>query len=533
MNVSIKSLYTDGDFENILYPLVYYTIRGSTSNIPRYTDDIYVRLVNQLLSSPIDQVVLMQNFFEKGIELYINTLYDFATINDIKTDDLFNWYVNPKLDNSITIAIKRLLYTGVLFHLKKIYSLDQFINIYKTKQHEYIQANNIFFLDGDNLYLHGSRFFQLTDGNKNNYGFTFFKQGTISPNISILSEYSKTKNYIIDSYAYDKDAADVILNELLTFLKYSLLSFSQDNQNKTFYILTGDHYANEILESGIEFVKSNNLTNVRFRWVNTQVISYIRGIKSAKDDDIWAYNPNDFPIYEFGVLSFPRYSDEINISNVRGAKTISPVGKLKINIGDIGRYLKRDMNFIGEKLDGLNVKYPIASSYIIRMIKSGIGFMSNFEIDFILRRFDVINYDNFITVLSNWYGNESIINFKDEYLVLMGSKLLTRKEIRNYFYNEQFNMLTNLRLNLINRGILTYKINRGTPEYDIMMKIPQNDNILKYLYKFLTYREMYYKHLDIDIALGIIDVGITLTSNLNPDVYPESVRIDYFEIKVK
>jgi len=75
-----------------------------------------------------------------------------------------------------------------------------------------------------------------------------------------------------------------------------------------------------------------------------------------------------------------------------------------------------------------------------------------------------------------------------------------------------------------------YRVYPNTPEHSVLMERPVNYDILAFLYKHKFYPEIFYKFLDIDLALGIVGIGYSIIAETNLNLQSFATNIDYFEI---
>jgi len=546
MNPVLPDFLLENDIINFLYPLLHQVINGN-QQVPGYTQNIYHSLIEQL--DYRSSATFLENLIIV-FELSKDRISDFAHINSLTYDHIKSWLEFPKPDNRIILIIKRLLYTGVFNNRITTYQTDDFLianqgNLSKFKDDRKIR--DVILVDGDNVYVHGAPLYTLNLDTL--YVITFFRRNTISPYISANSMATNLITDFIESYDIQKDASDVSLNTVFTILKYRYVS--ENVSPKNFHILTGDHYANEVWLSGVNFLAAfeNVSSNSHVSWLDSQVIDYsdVEGTVMTKDN--WVYDYNDFPIYSFGPLLFPRLwgdgilADTLDVNKHRAGA----IDYLKIDQDNINNLLsiKLNLQFFREtysKLIGnnLNVKYPIASSYLIRFLKGTFN-----------RQYQVLNFID-VNGINGYPDLKRLLNILplpegyskfdmlDEYLFVMGSKLLPFRLVISGYYQKQVRVLNSLRQRHGSRmnpkpydnqetitGIL--RITPQDPEFLVLLEIPQGYEHLAYVYKHVIYQEIFYKYLDIDMALGIAGVGTQLIDSSRRND-PGNIQITYFDV---
>jgi len=504
-----KSHYSYDEIKNIFYPNLYKIIRGNNFVEP-YSDSKYLELINHTLNNPFTAARFLYLIYGPPNVIYggnknkeIESALDlFSMSNSIAPADFKKWYSQPSPNVDIFLAIKRFLLDGSLyFDIKKGYLNDLTADILKS----YSGKDYVLLLDGDNLYYHIGHLFKILGSNV--YAISFFRRNNISPIYGgYLELYNRiynlndTKIATVESYGARKDAADVELTTAMAYLK-----INQNLKNikvGKYYIVTGDEYANELVITSNEFFKIENYV-LR---LNSQLIDFTNYISRTMLSH-WTINPADFPVNYFGELN-PKILTE----------------RIKPNVSDTN-----NINFFINS-NHPSTTNPINTNWLIDFIKSGIKLSDLPNNDYrliieLLQQKNILSYRDFVNELNNFSSSDKL-NLLEQYLVLIGTKYFTTKEIVRYFFADQYLFLDRIKLNYISGALI--KISDPSI-INYLVEIPiKNKDILNIFYNISHQKEAYIRHVDILNALSIKHVEVS-----NYDIlHPENIIIKSFTLKV-
>lgn len=484
--IPIKSSYNLIDRETLFYPALVQLYRISPvdvrsqyisrRNVHDYMDiDDSIREDYEYMVDNLDDMKaakIMHLIFGRPGEVFnrrsdkyqnVALLEHFAMYNHIETDEVYPWYSGSKPNSKMIEAVKRFLRIGFLY---LEYNTNNSIQYKDTLIRKYSGYNNIVFIDGDNLYFHISPLFRIFD---NEYYFIFFsKRNNIS---EIFSSYyhllgNPTSIDIITSFDTKKDAADVNLNLVSTYIRDSHLS--EDYDTKNFYVLTGDQYAVEIcaLSNYQIGVNIRDLAS-NFSWLNAQPLFY--------NGRNWSFQINSIDNRIFGEILPKEYEH-----------------RMRFDRYNINLFLSSNQN---RNYD------PMCTPYLINLIKErgDLALYGGYkEVQDILSDESVHNFDSFSQSISN-RPQEKRRDLLESYLVLVGAKYFTRSELL-------FNFLPH-HVSFVSRLFMGNELDRYTLENDELIEflnLPVNKlESLGAFYQFSNVDELFYRNIDIPISLKI------------------------------
>jgi len=440
-----------------------YTSRQNTIND-------YKNLVNNI--NNIQALHFLYKIFDHPTELKMtrqwSRLEHFAMSNYINVKYLKQWYwgSNPPT-NQIFRAVKKLLLHGVIFIPIKS---DNLINYKNTSLNKYTNYQNIIFIDGDNLYSHITPLFRLDDRRYHN--IIFFKKDNISDIFAALYNFNPQIADVIVSMGTLKDAADVDLTILSTFIRENVIN--KKIINKDFYILTGDEYADEVINISNSDLYSNKNTSL-FQRLNAQPIIFDRNSPNS-----WAYDPRDFQFLTYGEPLPKDYGD-----------------RLYFNAANITMYDQWN-----------SVQYiPMCSTWMIDLIRDrspNISLASNYSrIQLLISRIDISNYQELKVEILKIQDPIVRIDLFEKYLVLVAAKYFTRTELIRFFLHPHFTYISNL----LGTRTGDHVIKDNDLQYLFNLNIDK-PGVLNVYYNFINIEELYL-YPDILVALGIISLGFS------------------------
>ena len=508
-----KNQYTYQDIINTFYPELFRIIVDRYPERDElYTDQRYLTLINMTLENPLYAARFLYLIFGYPDNIFGPNIFDkdaiaklefFAMTNNLNIEKFESWYRQGSHDIDTFLAVKRFLIDGSLtVELDIGYlndKLSEILERFKNKSH-------VFLLDADNLYRHIGPLFRLVDPDL--YSISFFKKNNISPYYTgFRALYYRTTNGInsttIEAYGARKDAADVEITTAMAILKVEEVLHSISVGK--YYVVTGDEYAHELVET------SNNFFRTRDHVIrlNSQLIDFNKTWSRLQP---WAIDPKDFPMHIYGELT--DYNIDVKIRPI-----VSPFDGRDNNLNNLLVSVNPSTNT------------PICTMWMIYFIKNNpeisTPVMEDYtEIFNILRRIDISSYQEFKDYIFSNVTVDKWIELRQQFLVLMGAKYFTMKELRQYFLPQQFSYLKSLKDKIKNDTLPFYTYNRNGRSITLTDKtlineflaLPiSNRDIFNIFFKITFQTEAYLYHIDILIALSIYNVSASVIDLLKPE----------------
>lgn len=477
MSIPIKGYYNADElhkyFDSILRRSL--TERGITT---------FGKYFSQLIES-IDENIALQVLYEifgdpvNDAEKYqsnSSNLQRFILGNYLNVKDFLIWYrtgANPNPE--YTDSVKRFLLLGLLYI---DIQTDDLLSYKSNKLTKYRKYDDILFIDGDNLYLHITPLFRISDMSL--YGMIFFKKDNISNIFASFYRNNKERYDVIEAYGFKKDAADVDLTTLCTYIRDKYIGDNEDMLDpkiKRFYVVTGDEYADELVNlSNRDIAINMHTVNKLFYRLNAQPILY------SKNRLSWSLDLRSIDHKIFGEILPAEYKD-----------------RPKIDWTIINDVFNNRVRFNYDMM---------CSPWMIQLLKTTgkhVLYQEYDDITKILLDEYIINFYTFINKVNSITSNQEIRNdLIEKYFVLIGAKFFTKIELRRLFLTPHYDYLTK---NVYPRieGQDFYTLNQFEMSDLINMK-PSSPDALYYFYNYLNPSDLFVTTLDIPLSLGVINM---------------------------
>lgn len=523
--IPYKPQYSHDELRSIFYPLLIRTFSGREPRPDEgYSDARYMKLINRLLDNPFIGSKILHQIFGNPQDIFGPVMRDkeaearldlFAMSNRIEPKSFKRWYREGTHDVDVFLAIKRFLIDGTLYIPIPFNNLNvQSAEIFSLYPNKF----SVFLIDGDNLYYHIGPIFKLLSPDL--YSIVFYRVGNISPIYAgYLTLYNRTfpeeersKFTTVESYGARKEAADV---ELITCMaRVSIHQTIRNTEIGKYSIVTGDESAHELIETTNGYFNRTDLV----QRLNSQLIDFtdrfLRNMRPA-----WTIDPRDFPMNTYG---------ELNSRLITGK--LRPI----ISVFDGGRNNLNNLLVSTQP----STEDPINTMWAIDYVKSlSIPTVpadpEYFELFQLLLRIDISSYGDLVRALNEEYNEVMIRNFKEQYLVLIGAKYFSRKELLTYFFPAQLRYLNRLRAGIVNQTLASTSYIRDDNNITIkdslivneFFRLPiNNKDVFNMFYKNTFAVEAYLYHIDVPIALSIYKIETALVNEL----YPENIQINNF-----
>lgn len=534
MNIIYKLSYTREEMQQYFYPLIISQYDGNQV----YTEDDYIKSVNQLLFENMNSykvAAIMTSMFNDGSALRNIRPVDkvnikesrkelFASLYYIPPKIFKQWLRSPQINIKIMLAIKYFLIYGQTSFDIKPYQINDYLFTNKSKL-EIKYYNDLYLIDGDNLYSHILPLFNL---NVIGGFIVFYKRSNISPFFAAqLSMDQKENINVIQTEQSKKDAADMSICRYLT-----MITANRDNirQNQRAHIISGDEASQEIIRMTNSYLQFEYVDRI-----NSQLIGPNKSFWDISD------YINYFPRKNYGDLIF-----KTEMSNL-------PI-RSNINYFNFKDYLSG--NYSNTNSDNV-----IVSPWIIILMKRFNNIITELHVERIIKIFNIKSFADFLNYLdNNNFSTNDIFDYKDQLLKIIGAKFFTIQELVDKFLYNHIRLITEIKKILIKRNIKTIdvelisRISKLTPDTDYIYLLelvrefislyPDNTNFLRIYYKFINPIELYINYIDFNIALGIEDIQVDvynkLTIDENPDInllkniqyFPERIYVKTITFKL-
>ena len=488
MSVPIRGYYDSNELHKYFdaYLRLLLSDEGIDTFNKSYTD--LIPLINDTIA--LQTLYLIFGDFIKDRDIFFTNsskLHQFIMGNYLNVKEFLNWYKTGHAPNvEYTESVKRFLTIGLLY-------IDiQTIDIVSYKSDilvNYKRYDNILFIDGDNLYVHITPLFRIISDKY--YRLIFFKKDNISNIFASFYRNNKEHHEIIESYGFKKDAADVSLTTLCTYIRENYINYNKDEMKpdvKHFYIITGDEYAEELVNiSNHDIIYTiGNLNADTFIRLNAQPILY------RKNRYSWALDSNAIDPKIFGEILPAEYDDRI-----------------KINWTII------DAVFNGPINRPFRFKYDVmCTPWLIRLIKNTLSDMLDQEYSDIVKILldnTVVDFDTLRSKIDT-FNQVQQEKLYEKYLVIIGAKFFTKDELRKYFLSNHYKYLQSEVYPKMIHG--TYQLNQFEM-VSLINKFPLVQDALYYFYNFITPSDLFVNTLDIPLALGVTNMTFDEQGNIS------------------
>lgn len=447
-------------------------------------DHIALIVMYQLFGNPYDKKFPEE---QKRYQANKSKINRFAQLNYLDTKTFGVWYrngQNPKPE--YTLAVRRFLLTGFLYI--NVPTVDV-INYRHTNLSKYQRFPNVLLIDGDNLYYHITPLFRMIRDNY--YTLIFYKKDNISNNFSSFYRSDSKNIDVIEALGFKKDAADVDLTTLCTYIRIDYLQRHSERMvlpEKRFYVVTGDEYADELVNiSNLDLSATSD--NKLFDRLNAQPILY------EFNQHSWSFDAAEIYPKSFGEILPAEYRN-----------------RLKINTSIVDAVFNKNQKNIFQ----FN---PMCTPWLIKLLKRSRDNQNIMKPQYstivnILSNDRVINFESFLKVVNSMnIPLQDKIELHEQYFVLIGAKYFTRRELRDSFLVNHVNYLISILLKKSPNEEGFYQL---TPE-ETKKLLEQPVSFPGELYIFYNVTQLidlFTQTLDIPAALGVERINFGQNGNI-------------------